>query len=268
MLHNPSHRPNLSGVMALLRLPLHTRLRPGRRQCNPPAGATFKFDSARTGPLYAQSAIWPLRSLRQIISPCVFLHHPPGVELRNERDHGSTDFLDPLARYPVGIAIEEARNDLLGQRPVQILAIATVLLLDGVGMGIVPDGESVGPVVALPPPTVENAEIEAPMATRLHATGAGCLQGPARIVQPDITPGNHLPPDVHIVVFYENQAAFQLAVFTQVNDVLDEAFPLVVARMRFAGKNELNGPLFVMNQLHDVLKLLKYQRRPLVGGKT
>ena len=135
-------------------------------------------------------------------------------------------------------------------------------------MGIIADGESIGAVVALTPPAIKNAEVEAAVATGLHATGAGSFERAARIVQPDITAGNHLPADVHVVVLYEHEVAFELAVFAQVNDVLDEALALVVARMGLARENELNGPLFVVDELHDISKLLKDQRRALVRGEA
>jgi hypothetical protein len=53
-----------------------------------------------------------------------------------------------------------------------------------------------------------------------------------------------------------------------VDDVLDVAFAFVVAGMRFAGKDELDGALRVFDQFQDVLKLLEDQRRPFVGGKA
>ncbi len=59
----------------------------------------------------------------------------------------------------------------------------------------------------------------------------------------------------------------QLAVLAQVDDVLDVAFAVVIARMRLAGEDELDGPVLVARQAHDVLQLLEDQRRALVGGK-
>src|SRR5436309_7499921 len=73
---------------------------------------------------------------------------------------------------------------------------------------------------------------------------------------------------MHIVIFNEDEIAFQLAVFAQVNDVLDESLALVVARMRLARKDELDGPLFIMHEPHDVLKLLENQRRTFIRGKA
>jgi hypothetical protein len=42
--------------------------------------------------------------------------------------------------------------------------------------------------------------------------------------------------------------ALEFAVFAQVNDALDVAFAVVVARMGLAGENELHRPLAVVEQ--------------------
>ena len=54
----------------------------------------------------------------------------------------------------------------------------------------------------------------------------------------------------------------------QMNDLLDEALAFVVARMRLAGENELDGPLLVVREFHDVFELLENQRRAFVGGEA
>jgi hypothetical protein len=59
----------------------------------------------------------------------------------------------------------------------------------------------------------------------------------------------------------------QFAVLAQMDDLLDEPFAVVVARMRLAGKDELHGPLLVAREFHDVVELLENQRRALVGGE-
>jgi hypothetical protein len=60
----------------------------------------------------------------------------------------------------------------------------------------------------------------------------------------------------------------KFAVLAQVNDLLDEAFAVVVARMRLAGENELHGALLVLDQFDDVVELLENQRRAFVGGEA
>ncbi len=65
----------------------------------------------------------------------------------------------------------------------------------------------------------------------------------ARIIQPNIATADHLPRHVNVIILNENQIARQIAVFAQVNDLLNEPFAIIVARMGLAGKNELNGPV-------------------------
>src|SRR6059036_2937433 len=73
---------------------------------------------------------------------------------------------------------------------------------------------------------------------------------------------------MHIVVLNENEVALQFAVFAQMDHVLDVAFAVVVPRMGFARKNELDGTLPVMHQLHDVLELLEDERGAFVGREA
>ena len=214
------------------------------------------------------STINPHSLFRQIILLRVFLDHAVGGELRDERDHGAADALDPFARDALRVAVEEQRNDLLGQRLVKVRAVQAVLFLDVVGMRIAADGEAVGAVVAFAPPAVHDAQVQAAVAAGLHAAGAGGFERTARVVQPDVAAGNHLPRDVDVVVLDENEVACEFAVLAQMNDLLDEAFAVVVARMRLAGENELDGPLLVVDQFHDVFELLENQRRAFVGGEA
>src|SRR5262245_3739130 len=105
------------------------------------------------------------------------------------------------------------------------------------------DGKTVGAVIAFTPPAIEDAQVQAAVAAGLLAAGARSLQRPARVVQPNIASGNHLPGDVHVIILDKDQVSLQLAVFAEVNDVLDIAFAIIIPRMGLAGKNELDGPL-------------------------
>jgi len=208
------------------------------------------------------------RLLRQVILLGVFLHHSPGAESRHEGDHRAADFLDPFARNPQVVPIKEAGNNIPGQHFVEVRTVAAVLLFNGLGMRIVTDGEAVGAIVALAPPAVENAEVEATVRATFHSAGAGGFERTTRIVEPHVTTGNHLPRDVHVIVLDEYQVALQVAVFAKMNDVLDVAFAIVVTRMRLAGEYELNGTGFVTRQAHDIFDLLENQWGTLVSGEA
>src|SRR5437762_13929255 len=103
------------------------------------------------------------------------------------------------------------------------------------------------------------------MAARFLSTGAGSFQGPARIVQPYVAAGHHLARDVHVIIFDKHDIALELAKFAQVNDMLDELFPLIIARVGFAGVNELDRPLTVVDEPDDLFVFLENDRRAFVS---
>src|ERR1035438_5545978 len=178
------------------------------------------------------------KSPRLIILLRIFLDHAVGGELRDERDHGAADALDPFARDALRVPLEAHRHDLLGESLVKVRAVHAVLLLDVVGMRILADGEAVGAVVAFAPPAVEDAQVHATVTAGFHAAGAGGLERTARVVQPDVATAHHLARDVDVVVLNEDEITRKFRVPAQMNDLLDEALALVVARMGLAGEDE------------------------------
>ena len=50
--------------------------------------------------------------------------------------------------------------------------------------------------------------------------------------------------------------------------MLDVALAVVVARVGFAGEDELDGAVFVASELYDVIELLEDERGAFVGGKA
>src|SRR5947208_4125463 len=73
---------------------------------------------------------------------------------------------------------------------------------------------------------------------------------------------------MHVVVFDKHQMALQIAIFAQVNDMLNVALAIVIPRMGFAGEDKLNRPSLITGQFDDILKLLKNERSSFVGGKA
>src|SRR3954471_11745632 len=112
-------------------------------------------------------------------------------------------------------------------------------------MRVFSNRKTVGAVIPFAPPAIQDAEVQTPVAPPFHAARPRGFQGPARRIQPDIAAGNHLPGHVDIVILEEDKAALQIAVFAQVDDVLNVTFAIIVAWMRFAGKNKLNWTRFV-----------------------
>src|SRR5262249_15971288 len=105
-------------------------------------------------------------------------------------------------------------------------------------------------------------------AARLLAARSRSFQRAARVVQPNVAAGHHLPRDVNVVVLDEDEIVLEIAITAEVNDVLDVTLAFVVARVGLAGENKLEGPLFVFNELNDIVELLKNQRRALIGRET
>src|SRR6266404_9845138 len=112
-------------------------------------------------------------------------------------------------------------------------------------MSIFADGKAIGAVVTFTPPAIEDAEIETAVAAGFHTAGARGLQRTARRIEPNIAAGNHLSGHVHVVILDKNQMTLQIAVFAQVNDVLNVTFAIVVARVRLAGENKLHGTVLI-----------------------
>src|SRR5215203_5526815 len=73
---------------------------------------------------------------------------------------------------------------------------------------------------------------------------------------------------MHIIILNEHQLSLQIAIFAEVNNVLDVTLAIIIPRMRFARENKLDGPGFVSGQLDDILELLENQRGAFVGGEA
>src|SRR5205807_1714409 len=132
-------------------------------------------------------------------------------------------------------------------------------------MSVFADGKAVGAVVSLAPPAIEDAHVQTAVATGLHAAGTGGFERTAWRIEPDIASGDHLAGGMHVVVLDKHQVPLQVAVFAQVNDVLDIALAVIIPRVSFAGENELDWPGLVPRQPHDIVELLKNQRSALVS---
>src|SRR5688572_17143925 len=106
------------------------------------------------------------------------------------------------------------------------------------------------------------------MAAGFLAGGARSFERATRIVEPNVAAGNHLARDMHVIVLDKDEPAFEFAVFAEMNDVLNETLPFIVARMGLARENKLNRPVRVVGEFYDVFELLENQRGAFVSGKT
>src|SRR5262245_7584138 len=106
-------------------------------------------------------------------------------------------------------------------------------------MAVGADRKTVRAIIAFAPPAIEDAQVQAAVAAGFLAAGTGGFERAARVVQPYVATGNHLARNVHIVILDEDEVALQLAVFAEMDDMLNEFLSIVIARVRFAGINEL-----------------------------
>src|SRR5262245_43572937 len=72
---------------------------------------------------------------------------------------------------------------------------------------------------------------------------------------------------MHIIILNKDQIALQITIFAQMDDMLDVAFAVVVARARVTGKNELHWSLPIAGQFHNTVELLKDERSAFVSGE-
>src|SRR5512136_2503006 len=108
-----------------------------------PTPASAPAAGASSGPLFGE-----------VIFLRVFADHPVGGVLGHECGHRAAHTLEPLTRNAALVAIEEQRNHIAREDLVKIGAVGTVLLLHGIRVRILADGEAVGAVVAFAPPAV------------------------------------------------------------------------------------------------------------------
>src|SRR3974390_1468538 len=60
----------------------------------------------------------------------------------------------------------------------------------------------------------------------------------------------------------------KITVFAEMKDLLNVALAVIVARMRLAGKNELNRPFGISSELHDFVQLVENKRCAFVGRES
>ena len=183
----------------------------------------------------------------------VFLHHAMGIKDRRDAADRFAHQLQPRERQPaIGPRIIEG-NDLILEQLVKTGGIDIVLKLHVAVLDLGADHPSIFVVVTFAPPAIEDAEVEAAVGRQLHAAGAAGFERTKRSVQPKIDPLDKSTPDVGIVVFDEDDAIFEARFVAQFENLLNERFSAFIARMRFAGENELHRSRHVVDQAKEAI---------------
>ena len=149
--------------------------------------------------------------------------------------------------------------------PVQVLRVVPVL---GrlVGVRLAPaDGPAVRAVPALVPPAVEDRAVDDAVHGRLHAARAGCLERPARVVEPDVHALHEVARDAHVVVLEDEDAAREARRAAALEDVLDHPLAGAVGRVGLAREHDLDRAVGVPEQARQALLVAEEQRGSLVG---
>src|SRR5690606_22843514 len=74
--------------------------------------------------------------------------------------------------------------------------------------------------------------------------------------------------DVHVIVFQEDDLAGKAWLLAKLIDAPDQGLAGFIARMRLAGKDELHGPLRIVEDALESFRILENERGPFVGGKA
>ena len=118
------------------------------------------------------------------------------------------------------------------------------------------------------PPAIQGAQIEDSIGERLHAAGAAGFIGPQRRIQPDIDSLNEIAGDAHVIIFQENQPAPELRLTGEADDLPDQFLAGIIVGMRLSGKNDLYGPIRIVQDLGKPVFVSQKQRCPLIGCKA
>ena len=86
-----------------------------------------------------------------------------------------------------------------------------------------------------------------PVHTGLLSGSTGSFKRPGRSVHPYIDSLYHSLGKIHIIVGNEYYLSYELRHLRYFNDILDQILSEFVCRMRFAGKEELNGTLRIVD---------------------
>ncbi len=205
------------------------------------------------------------RGGRCIQLPHVFLDHPFGAEAGGDGFDALLNNLEPSAWNAIQVALVEQRYDLLFQQPEQLLRIVSVLRLGVRSLRQGLNAPSVGAVVPLLPPTIEDTEVNHAVERGLLAAGPARLEWGSRSVQPDIDALHQVLCHMHVIVFEESDVTTEFVIVAETQHLVNEVAPRFVGRVRFACKHDLDGPPPIVEQLFESVEIAEEECRTFVG---
>lgn len=120
-------------------------------------------------------------------------------------------------------------------------------------------------VVALVPPTIENAEVERTVRGVFRTARSARLERPSGIVQPDVGSLHEITSDIHVVILDEDDAILKSGILRQFDDILYEFLALRICRMSLAGDDHLDRGLLVVEDRVEAIRIAEDERCTLVG---
>ena len=96
-------------------------------------------------------------------------------------------------------------NHLVREHIVQRFDVALLHFLGGrVIIDFTADRPTVFPVIRLKPPAVEDAAMQSSIDSNFLSARAAGFKGAAGCIEPNITSGNKMASDIHVVIFQED----------------------------------------------------------------
>src|SRR5262249_52998249 len=127
---------------------------------------------------------------------------------------------------------------------------------------------SVGSVVAFPPPSIKDAEVDDTVERGFLTACPARLQREARGIEPNVDPLDEEFRHVHVIIFYECHVASYFMIVAEAQDFMNEITTRFICWVGFASEDQLDGAPLVMEQVFEPIEVAEQQGRPLVGGKT
>jgi hypothetical protein len=131
---------------------------------------------------------------------------------------------------------------------------------------IVPLSRSAFP--GLVPPAVERAQIQCAVRRGFHPACATRFERTSRRAQPDVRALSHRTRDGHVVAFQEDQAAAEFGAAAERDDLLDQFFAGVIARVSLSGEDNLHGTARIVQNPRQAFGIAQQQVRAFVRRKS
>ncbi len=138
----------------------------------------------------------------------------------------------------------------------------------GIDSGLGDQAPAVLPIEGLAPPAIQDADVQRPVEPGFLTRGATRLHGVFRIVEPDIHAGDQFAPQRQVVVFDEEQLAFELGLFRIVADDADQILAGPILGVCLAGEEQHDGAIGLVQDACKPDRIAEHQRCTLVGRET